>query len=934
MAKFPKIGLAAIFETKEFKKGTQEYLSGIAKASGATDKAAAAMTAAGGIIATVVGVGLAAALAGILAVTAGVIGLSVAFTKLAIAAAPLEGIGIAFTNMAGRAGLSLEALRKAAAGTISDFELMRTANIALTGAGDNLAIAFGEKLPKLLAIARASAKATGQSVDFLFTSLVTGVKRSSPMLIDNTGLMLKLGEANAALANELGTTVKALSAEQKQIAILNATVLAGQKILDQFGDAQLTTAEQLARVRAGMKNLTDFAGLAFTPALNTLTGAFADLLDMMNRSITEGGVLQDVLVAIGSVASLVADGLAAMVDVATREGEGFFTTLIDWLSRTATSAFRWGIDIAVMLADGLIRGAAAAITFAMQMITNLLTGWLSPGSPPKVAPDIIDWGMETMTMWLKGFGKADFGILRGIQKPLKSAFDVLQKLGEISGKKAAEAFISISQAIASGVTGEDLFAQIAESAGQFGTEIADLARLEFGLADAIDAVAEAEEAVAEARKAELDASKQVSDATRQFNQLLREGATSDVLDAKMAEIAAAEDARDLAKGQRSDAEAQVDAAQERQDLLREQLDLQKQLVDQLILLAQMSIIPVDKIAEEIDEAVEGGGAGGEDIGVAIGEGIGAGIGGTFPDIGQLLADKIAEGKQKILDAIAELIAPVRKKWDEEWAPIFEELGKKFEAFTKVVRQFYEKNIEPKFILLGEWLEDKLPKAWEAHQKAQEKVWEWMGENILPIFLELKRILDEEVGEILLTLTDIWNENFLPAIIDAYDFIIDFLTPAFEAVEKGLKIIGDYINDTLMGILDDFISNRLDVLESGLDAINKALKAFKGWLDKLAQRIKTMPKLPDYTKESVPPLAAGLMDINKEMRKLATIEIPKLVAGISLVNTASMVPAGRSPIATTVNRTATVNFGGVTVTDGMSLASLETTVRRIIRTEFG
>ncbi len=115
--------------------------------------------------------------------------------------------------------------------------------------------------------------------------------------------------------------------------------------------------------------------------------------------------------------------------------------------------------------------------------------------------------------------------------------------------------------------------------------------------------------------------------------------------------------------------------------------------------------------------------------------------------------------------------------------------------------------------------------------------------------------------------------------------------------------------------------------------------FQAWLDlvkilrKIANKIKTMPKWEDFKPGSPPPLALGLMDINREMRKLATLELPKLIAGISLVNAAPMVSAGRSPISTTVNRTATVNFGGVTVHDGLGLASIEAIVRRTIRAEF-
>ena len=88
------------------------------------------------------------------------------------------------------------------------------------------ALGPGKGLAGLMDIARAQARATGQDVNYLFDSLVMGVKRGTPLLIDNTGLVLKVSDANERFARSLGKTVGALTAE-KQIALLNATLEAG-----------------------------------------------------------------------------------------------------------------------------------------------------------------------------------------------------------------------------------------------------------------------------------------------------------------------------------------------------------------------------------------------------------------------------------------------------------------------------------------------------------------------------------------------------------------------------------------------------------------------------------------------------------------------------------------------------------------------------------
>ena len=267
-------------------EGMQKFLGEMKSADGAVDKTASGWSKAGGAISSIAGTAFAAIAAGAVAAAAAIGVTAVAIAKLAIDAAPLQGIGSAFEAMSAKAGVSLDALRTSANGTVSDFELMRMANVALTGAGEDFGKEFGQNLPKLLEAARAAAKATGQDVGFLFNSLVTGIKRGSPMLIDNTGLVLKLGEANQAMADKLGISVEELTAEEKQIAILNATVEAGAKMVAQFGGGQVTAAEQLAQFKAQIQNTKDQIGLAFLPVLQqVMTPLLALAVDALPKVV-------------------------------------------------------------------------------------------------------------------------------------------------------------------------------------------------------------------------------------------------------------------------------------------------------------------------------------------------------------------------------------------------------------------------------------------------------------------------------------------------------------------------------------------------------------------------------------------------------------------------------------------------------------------------
>ena len=91
-----------------------------------------------------------------------------------------EGIRLAFDRL-NRPDL-LNSLREATHGTVTDLELMKAA------------VQFNDfKLPldelgTMLAFAQKKAKDTGQSVDYLVNSIVTGLGRKSKMILDNLGL--------------------------------------------------------------------------------------------------------------------------------------------------------------------------------------------------------------------------------------------------------------------------------------------------------------------------------------------------------------------------------------------------------------------------------------------------------------------------------------------------------------------------------------------------------------------------------------------------------------------------------------------------------------------------------------------------------------------------------------------------------------------------
>ena len=92
----------------------------------------------------------------------------------------VEGVRAAFERIGGEK--HMDALKRATAGTVSELNLMNRAVMA-----SNFDIPI-ENLASLLEFATKRAQETGQSVDYLVESIVLGIGRKSPLILDNLGI--------------------------------------------------------------------------------------------------------------------------------------------------------------------------------------------------------------------------------------------------------------------------------------------------------------------------------------------------------------------------------------------------------------------------------------------------------------------------------------------------------------------------------------------------------------------------------------------------------------------------------------------------------------------------------------------------------------------------------------------------------------------------
>lgn len=176
-------------------------------------------------------------------------------------AAELEGIENAFERL-NRPSL-LSNLRNATKGTVSDLELMRRAVQA-----NNFQIPV-ENLASLFQFAAKRAQETGESVEFLTNSIVLGIGRKSPLILDNLGISaVRLREELKGAGVELNT-VGDIAAAVGRIA---------QEEMGKAGDITETAAIAAERLSSSVDNLKTAFGsfvnspgaIGFTNFLNTL----------------------------------------------------------------------------------------------------------------------------------------------------------------------------------------------------------------------------------------------------------------------------------------------------------------------------------------------------------------------------------------------------------------------------------------------------------------------------------------------------------------------------------------------------------------------------------------------------------------------------------------------------------------------------------------
>lgn len=185
------------------------------------------------------------------------------FEPMAKAAMELEGIERAFKRI-NQPGM-LDNLRAATHGTVSDLELMKQ---AVKFKDFNLPV---EQLGTYLAFAQQKAKDTGESIDYLVTSIVNGLGRQSPQILDNLGL-----------------SAKQISEEAKRSGdFFDAVAKIVEQRMSEAGDYVETFAERAKQGEVELENAQADLGKSWLPVKEAIDSTWTTLQMWLIKSIAK-----------------------------------------------------------------------------------------------------------------------------------------------------------------------------------------------------------------------------------------------------------------------------------------------------------------------------------------------------------------------------------------------------------------------------------------------------------------------------------------------------------------------------------------------------------------------------------------------------------------------------------------------------------------------
>lgn len=304
-----------------------------------------------------------------------------------------DGVTKAFNGL-NQEGL-LDNLRKATKGTVNDVQLMTAAVQA-----NDFRIPL-EDLGKYLEFAQLKAQQTGQSVDYMTNSIVTGLGRKSPLILDNLGIS----------AAEISEKTKETGDFMKAVAEIVDTQLA------EAGETYISAADRAAQKTVELQNAQKALGDEILPLKEQWDDAYADMqlntISLISWCVKHQGVVKTLGIL-----------LAAFTVVAIATSNAIKTNIV--VTKGAAAAqHTWNVICAT--GTGLLKLLQAGFYLLTGRVTLAKNAWTAMNATMKASVfGLIATGVVLLAMKLWEMKKAADAATQA-QKSLNAIKEEAQK---------------------------------------------------------------------------------------------------------------------------------------------------------------------------------------------------------------------------------------------------------------------------------------------------------------------------------------------------------------------------------------------------------------------------------------------------------------------------------------------------------------------------
>lgn len=200
----------------------------------------------------------------------------------------LGGLRTSFDRLSASAKVNsaemLEALEHGTRGMVANFDLMQSANKAMLLGLPVTAESMGE----LATAATALGKAMGLDATQSLNDLITALGRSSPLILDNLGLTVKVGDANEVYARKLGKTVEQMTGAEKRMAFYEAAMEAARLKTAQLGEQTKTLGEIATTVWTKFGNVISDTASTINVGLGGAVSSMGRFAEFMENVVKVG----------------------------------------------------------------------------------------------------------------------------------------------------------------------------------------------------------------------------------------------------------------------------------------------------------------------------------------------------------------------------------------------------------------------------------------------------------------------------------------------------------------------------------------------------------------------------------------------------------------------------------------------------------------------